>query len=555
MKFLRQIVGENYASDGASRAVPLPLMATGYAVYVHSLVSANPRALVTTRTPELKPHAIDYGLSLNLLFEEIELKRSLREVVASSMLSLGVMKVGVAESPSLERAATQPFAERVDIDDWVQDMNARSWNEIGFCGNRYRVHLDDLRASEFSDQTVIDNLTKEGPYDWVSESGGKTFPSSISAGDSSEDPYYDMVEVYDIWLPREKLFLTVPRKFPDKVIRTMEWEGPSHGPYHRLGFLWPDGNNLPLPPAAMWLDLHILANELFRKTSAQARRQKSNLIVNNPSDAERARKSMDGDIMPMSPGTDAREVSWGGADQKTLSVTALCKDMFSYFAGNIDVIGGLAPGSRTFSQDKLMAESADVRMRDMQQSVLDLTRNVMRDIAFYRWKEPIRTDVLTKRIDGIDFDFVSKFGPSDRAGMFFDYQFEVAPYSMTYKTPEQRLSTLMQIVQQVILPGAPMLAQSRQMFDFGEFVRTIADLSDIAELKELIKGDPNAGGLRMSQDRRQDDPSILTSGSPPTKRTYERISRSGPPIGGDQSMSNAVSAMSGTDGANNESGS
>ena len=45
-----------------------------------------------------------------------------------------------------------------------------------------------------------------------------------------------------------------------KPLRVVDWTGPPRGPYAVLGFNHVPSNIMPLPPVAIWQDLHDLAN-------------------------------------------------------------------------------------------------------------------------------------------------------------------------------------------------------------------------------------------------------------------------------------------------------
>ena len=80
----------------------------------------------------------------------------------------------------------------------------------------------------------------------------------------------NIVELRDIWLPREQLIITVETGKLGPSLRVLEWDGPHSGPYRFLRFNEVPGNTMPLPPVALWRDLHDLANVLFRKLGLQS---------------------------------------------------------------------------------------------------------------------------------------------------------------------------------------------------------------------------------------------------------------------------------------------
>ena len=66
------------------------------------------------------------------------------------MFSIGIVKQGLAsgavgEIMGFTHNVGQPFADVVSLDDWVHDMTAKRWEQVGYAGNRYRIPLDEAR--------------------------------------------------------------------------------------------------------------------------------------------------------------------------------------------------------------------------------------------------------------------------------------------------------------------------------------------------------------------------------------------------------------------------
>ena len=55
---------------------------------------------------------------------------------------------------------------------------------------------------------------------------------------------------------------------------------------------------------------------------------------------------------------------FGGIDQQNLAFLLQVKNLFNYYGGNIDTLGGLGPQSSTVGQDRLISESASRRLAD-----------------------------------------------------------------------------------------------------------------------------------------------------------------------------------------------
>lgn len=62
--------------------------------------------------------------------------------------------------------------------------------------------------------------------------------------------------------------------------------------------------------------------------------------------------------------------------------------MMSYIAGNLDVLGGLSAQSDTLGQDRILNQSANQRINDMQSRVYSFTTKVIEALGWYVWNDP-----------------------------------------------------------------------------------------------------------------------------------------------------------------------
>src|SRR5208337_3159153 len=132
--------------------------------------------------------------------------------------------------------------------------------------------------------------------------------------DYSADQYRDRLWLRDVWLPKEQLLLTVGCN-TNTLLKVVEWEGPECGPYYKLGYSDVPGNLLPLPPVALWRDLHELSNKLFRKLGNQAEGQKTVLgfTGGDEESVSNFQKASDGDGIRYT-GAPPQRLTAGGVD-------------------------------------------------------------------------------------------------------------------------------------------------------------------------------------------------------------------------------------------------
>jgi hypothetical protein len=200
-------------------------------------------------------------------------------------------------------------------------------------------------------------------------------------------------------------------------------------------------------------------------------------------------------------------------DPSLMGAMTQFKDLFVYMSGNLDALGGLGAQSGTLGQDKLLTQSASERLNDMQDRVVKATTQVVRDLAWYLWRNPYIDLPLTKEITPtIKRDF--RWNSSQREGDFFDYNFDVVPYSLQSRSPNERLQFLLQIVQTVIMPMYPLLQQQGISFDMFKFMQMVAKLSNEKTLGDLLVNDM---GMTANQEG-----VVTPRQSPVTSRNYTR---------------------------------
>ena len=74
-----------------------------------------------------------------------------------------------------------------------------------------------------------------------------------------------------------------------------------------------------------------------------------------------------------------------------------------------------------------------------------------------------------------------------REGDFLDYNFDIEPYSMRYKSPSERLNGLTTFVTQIALPMQEQMMQAGGSLDFQELVELYSDLMDLPRLRNIIR--------------------------------------------------------------------
>ncbi len=528
---IRQYVGRHFSGDGAMERVPINMIELATNIYVNHLVGANPRALVTTRYEDYRPAAKTLSLAIEETIKRIKLKEALRTCVLEAIFSMGVIKVGIDIRVEMEIEnrvvpVIHNFAEAVTLDDWVHDLEATRLRDASFMGNRYRVPVEFVMDNSDFDQDAREAI-RPTPKTVYNEQGDMR-ASTITRGEYYDwDEHETKVELWDLYLPRENLMVTVSSEtssfdsIGEKPLKVMDWEGPPGGPFHFLRFQEVPDGSMPLPPVATWMDLHELGNHLFRKAARQAERMKEILAVGpgGEEDGLRIVQANDGDVIRVNSIELLKAIKFGGTDQGVLAMSQLARQLWSASAGNIDVLGGLGAQTDTVGQDQMLNANANKRVDGMVQQVLDMTADVVRDIAWWMWDDPIIDLPLQKDI-GMGLSIPVNFKPETRRGRFLEYDIDIHPYSMEYKTPNQRIGQLLQVVQGILLPIMPLVQEQGISLNMEKLIRMIADYQDLPELEEILTFAARQEDIRRPEGERR-------KMAPVTKRINERISSRG----------------------------
>jgi hypothetical protein len=561
--FIQQFVGYNYSKNGTKDRVPVNMMELAINIYTRKLVARNPKVLVTPTRGynDLLPAATNLGLAINHVIDEIKLKKTLQRVVVDAMFGMGIVKKGLTPVSEVNVDGQifqigQPYIEDISMDDFVFDMWAKKFSRCTYMGNRYKIPYEDAVNSGIFNQDVLKKIQpkREIVNRQSSEGGYDPKASSISTGNPTfnDEEFLDYIELIDLWLPfNGNKFITMPYSSTEDISWTEplmeeEFQGPEGGPYDILTFEDVPDQIIPLPPASKWLDLHELANNLMRKFSKQAKRQKTILAVRKGSgkDGQKIVEAEDGEAIGVSHPENCQEYKFGGVDNVGLTFYLQVKQLQNYFAGNLDSLGGLSAVTETATQDKLLSDSANEMINGMKDEVYEFTKKCVKSLGWYLWYDPFIDIPLTKPVKGTNLTINTRFTSEDKEGDFLDYNFDIVPFSLQDDSPSQKIIKLNAIMQNYILPLQPMFQAQGAMIDVQELTSLLSSLNSFPELERLIIfTEPNAAA--------QQNKPIGDAGSKFSHRVYERVNRPGATRAG-QDTAATQALMSGLNGGNQE---
>lgn len=479
---------------GEDKAAPLALLYQTVTALVPNLVFNNPKFRVRSELTDFRDYADMLSLAINKVVTDANVKDELRKVVTDSLFMAGFVKVGMADSgeritlPDGDYPLGQPSVMRVDPTDMVLDTAARSWHEQAVYGNRFRASRDDL--IEFLPDVEPDVIKKLPP---AGTTNRKT-PSDLLGDAGTGTGVYDLVELVELFIPKEQRLVTLPIQGDGNAarpvfLRDVEWYGPDTGPYHMLGYTFLGDTLLPVPPLSILHDLQTMINRISRKIVRQSDRQKRVLAYEGEAfdDANRIAEADDGEAVRVDNIDRVREVNFGGTTDDTFTFVSWARQWFNDLGMNTDLLSGSGTDEPTATQAQIVQANSTVRLSDMQGLVQDFVGAIGRDIGWYLHHDPLIELPLIRRRSGREEQLV--FSPSEQEGDFYDYQFEVEPFSMARRDPNQKVRQMLNAATAVI----PAAAQAAQIlgpgFRVDQFLNRIFREIGLDDFDEYLDGE------------------------------------------------------------------
>ena len=465
---VRQYVGRHWSDEGTSATVPVNLISLYVNVVGRNLLAKNPRCMLSTFNRQMKPMVNAMETWANQRIEDMHLASTLQRVVTDGLFSIGIVKVAIA---SLEDSASvawrmdagTPMVSRIDLDDFVFDIHARSFEEVGYIGHRYRVPLEVARFDKRFNRDRRD-LSPVPDAIFNMEGDERINVLGRSMYDANYEEFEPYVSLWEIYMPRHKAVFTLTDDYltganlgkSGDPLCVQKWVGPDNGPIHTLGFSCVPGNAMPKAPIQDLIDLHGSVNNLYRKSIRQGQNEKELLLTGMGAmeDAERVQEASDGEIVQCNNPDAMRAMPFRGVNPGNLQFGMHLKDLFGWLAGNLDMMGGLSPQSKTLGQDQMLAQNASRSVADMQDATVTFTASVLKSLCWFWYHHPTHVMRTEYPIPGLPGESIPRMvTPQQRMqGTFEELHIRVDPYSIVHKTPESRWQNIMGVVTGIYLP-------------------------------------------------------------------------------------------------------
>ena len=477
-----------YYENKVGENQPMNLIDRYVQIIAPYLVSQNPRVLIDPKRGinASRSFARTLELALEHLFNEIELSNNtLRPAVLNSLFSMGICKTGIVADSQVEifgylHDVGQPFCDSIDYDDYIGDFRARNRQEMEIEGNNYCLPLDYIIESGMFKN--YDNVSYVKEYNIDNTSPDEIAKKHMMPFEHRNE-LRKKVWLTDLWIPEEGIIVTIPPEGQGtKIMRTVEYDGPEDGPYDLLSYHQFPNSVIPIPPVYNILGLNNTINKLVVKMKHQAEREKKVMLyeLTGAEDAELIRNTPDGFTAGVKNVDAFKEVEFGGVAETNFPFVQFLEQQYSIQGGNLYTIGGRASQADTLGQEQMLQANASKQLQDMVLQVHRFTRNITKKLAWYLWSDPYIQIPVIKELG--EFKLEVEYTPDVREGDFFDYGFDIEPYSMSMMSPETRFQRLMQLVGQVVLPTAQIAAAQGSMLNVNELVQECARFLDVRNI-------------------------------------------------------------------------
>lgn len=531
---VEQLAGHNYGKGGTSGEVPVNLLNLYVTIMSRSLVANHPRVMYSTfdRKQEAAVAAMEQWANEEIV--RMNLVETYKRVVVDALLCVGIMKIALATPADAavsgwDVKAGQPIMSVVDLDDFCCDMSARRFDECAYHACRYRMPVavaNELYAKgkEEFEETETDD------YNY----GGDERVETIGRDSGRREELEPHTTLWEVYLARHKLIVTLRDNggIPDwshGPVRVQPWVGPPSGPYHFLSMGLVPGNLMPKAPIMDLIDLHRHYNRAYNKLLRQLKDYKKNQAYRGATteEAKRFRDAVDGEMVQSDDPASIVDVESGGPSNAVLIMSDHIKQSFDFIGGNLALLGGRSPQSRTATQDKMLNENASAGVADMQDAAQSFVQSTMEGENWFWWHHPMKVmrakwEAPSDRnftVDVAAHPWNANTTEPKRTGKL--PQIKVDVFSLPRQTPQTRIAYINQVLQ-TVGPFMQLLQTQGVMVDMNMLLDIFAKYGDEPDLKKIFHysepppPDAQGGGAPEGP------------GMPPnTTRTYERYSHGG----------------------------
>lgn len=477
-------------NDEKSVPHPINLIDRGLGILIPYLVMRNPHILVSTDVNQFKPFALTTELAFNHLFKEIKFAvNTLRPLVRDSLLGLGVTKTGLVKQWQVEifgqnHDVGQVYSDVVDLEDYIGDPSSKTFNSFELEGNIYRLPIEAARDLY---PKHADNIRPQFHLHGEDASTDKVSKPGLAS--EQYNTLKEWTELADIWLPDERVVVTInPHDPSGRIYNQFDWDGPEDGPYDKLYYKEIPGTPLPLPPVWSWLDMDTAINIIVNKIRKQAESQKTVLAYEGEAyeDANRLASAADREAIKVQHREGVQLIQFPGIDASAYDWIQYLESQYSIQGQNLYAMGGRNVQAETLGQEQMLMANASKSVDDMVERMQDCVRSIARKICWYFWTDPLIYVPRLKRIDGFG-DVEVIFDKVAQEGDFWDYNFDIEPYSMQRLNPNMEYQRLITLLSQWVLPTAQIAASQGMQLNVPAATKQLAKYLQLRSVNDWFQ--------------------------------------------------------------------
>ncbi|HDY89186.1 MAG TPA: hypothetical protein ENH82_13855 [bacterium] len=480
---------------------PINMIDRAVGILLPYLVGGNQTMMAEPRyNLEYKPFAHTFQQALNQQIRLMKLAvRTLEPAVLNSLFSMGITKTGTKKAGTLNVEGYlsdygSPFSEVVDRSNYVYDITAKDREQYEFEGDSY--YLPTEVAKELFDKHA-DMISPD--FKMYGEGTRNAGPKTITNPEKvAYNELHEYSEFIDVWLPKEKLMITVlpPHKDYNMILRRVQYDGPESGPYDVLAYKSFPESTIPIPPIYTLMELDAAINTLFSKARNQAERTKKLGVfeAGGEEDARTARDAKDGDFIGLNNVQNTREVTLGGVIPEIYPFLGFSLQQFSEQGGNLNTTGGRTIQAETLGQEELLMANAGRQLNMMSQKVHNFASSIGEKLAYEMWNNPtLQMATITKAAGIVDIPIL--YDQTEQQGRFTDYELDIQMYSMQRATPEQKFTKMMQLLNGWILPTAQLAAQQGKILNIPEVTKDLSNYIDLDTESWFLSDTPQSQSI------------------------------------------------------------
>jgi len=446
-----------------------------------ALAYGEPQYLCTSRSAEHLGLAERLGPALNRLATLLNLGETARMIAADSFFGYGILKCGEGRLPLAAQEALGmthgPCVWRVGQDDFGYDVTAKTWDDCSYIYDIYTMPLNEAQeeypehAQELSGMTDVDRMDALH----VMPRSSRTVSPELE------------VLFIDVYFPQAKLIATWPlransfKTLSDEPYRVRPYTGHWSGLYQVLTHLYSPDELVPIAQAESTKALHYLFNDLLAATAEQARLAKVNPIYTAGAEKDMQKLWRAKDRYPV-PVVDPSRFGRFEIEGPTQSQTAYMQGIQGFFKTFVPTLDE-PQRAPTATQGNLIRQTTNAMVAESKRKFLRVMQLVGYKLGDMLMKSEFMLPLSRPLRAGSNIQLDISWLPMSqdpRSTKIDDFDLSIEPYSLVYRSPEEKLQLLTTVTQQV-LP----IFQAKAMGFPINLEKVLTTYKDYAGLPEL----------------------------------------------------------------------